>query len=73
VNVGGSPSGKPVLIDPPVRAVAHARLYDGSVEDVDVEVIARLRELLCVRQSVEPFGEPGEWLAWLPAGDVRKR
>ncbi len=73
VNVGGTPRGRQTIIDPPVPAVAHARLYDGTVEDVDVEVVARLRDMLCVSQHVDSDGRPGEWLAWLPARDVRRR
>ncbi len=58
-----------VLLDPPVPAVADVQLYDGTRTLVEVDVVARARGVVCVRQDVGGR----DWYAWVSAANVRRR
>lgn len=55
-------------LDPPRPVLVTTRTYGGTVEPLVLEAVSTVPGYVCVRQSAT--GWP-EWLAWVPAGDVR--
>jgi hypothetical protein len=63
----GDPSPA-VMLPRPRRAVARARTYGGGAVHLEVDVVARARGFVCVRQEL---AGRDPWFAWLPAAQVR--
>jgi hypothetical protein len=73
IETGPTPlSQRPV--SPPAPAVARVQLYDGTVAEVEVDVVAAGPGVVCVRQEVDrPDGSGAPWNAWVPSRLVRRR
>ena len=64
----GQPVGS-VMLPAPRRAVVRTALYDGTTATLELDVVARARGFVCVRQEI-PGRAP--WSAWVPADRVRR-
>ena len=63
VNRGNATGGQ-TRVDPPRRALVRTATYGTGDVVLELDVIARARGLVCVRQERDG-GEP--WVAWIPA------
>ncbi|MFD6094588.1 hypothetical protein ACFWGN_20950 [Oerskovia sp. NPDC060338] len=63
VNTGGSGFLNPRTYDPPLRARVTTATYGQGTQTYELDVVARYKQWLLVRQVAPGWGE---WQAWVP-------
>lgn len=58
------------MLPAPRPARVRAQLYDGTAAVLELDVVARAKGFVCVRQE-RPGQDP--WLAWVPQADAVPR